>query len=131
MKKFLNQAENFIPEMLEGIYLAHPDKFRCVNEDLHCLATARPVPGKVGIVTGGGSGHLPLFLGYVGQGMLDGCAIGDVFQSPSPEQILAVTQAVDSGAACCTCTVTITAIFSILIWRRKWPTWRVISEPRR
>lgn len=98
MKKFLNQAENFIPEMLEGIYLAHPDKFRCVNEDLHCLATARPVPGKVGIVTGGGSGHLPLFLGYVGQGMLDGCAIGDVFQSPSPEQILAVTQAVDSGA---------------------------------
>lgn len=98
MKKFLNQAEDFIPEMLEGIYLAHPDKFRFVKGDLHCLATARPVPGKVGIVTGGGSGHLPLFLGYVGKGMLDGCAIGDVFQSPSPEQILAVTQAVDSGA---------------------------------
>lgn len=98
MKKFLNQVEDFIPEMLEGIYLAHPDKFRFVKGDLHCLATARPVPGKVGIVTGGGSGHLPLFLGYVGQGMLDGCAIGDVFQSPSPEQILAVTQAVDSGA---------------------------------
>lgn len=98
MKKFINQAEDFIPEMLDGIYLAHPDRFRFVNDDLHCLATARPVPGKVGIVTGGGSGHLPLFLGYVGEGMLDGCAIGDVFQSPSPEQILAVTQAVDSGA---------------------------------
>ncbi|RPH25227.1 dihydroxyacetone kinase subunit DhaK [Buttiauxella warmboldiae] len=98
MKKFINQAEDFIPEMLEGIYLAYPDRFRFVNDDVHCLATARPVSGKVGIVTGGGSGHLPLFLGYVGDGMLDGCAIGDVFQSPSPEQILAVTQAVDSGA---------------------------------
>jgi len=98
MKKFINQAEDFIPQMLEGIYLAHPDRFRCVNDDLHCLASAHPVSGKVGIVTGGGSGHLPLFLGYVGEGMLDGCAIGDVFQSPSPEQILAVTQAVDGGA---------------------------------
>lgn len=98
MKKFINQAEDFIPEMLEGIYLAHPDRFGFVNDDRHCLVTARPVPGKVGIITGGGSGHLPLFLGYVGRGMLDGCAIGDVFQSPSPEQILAVTQAVDSGA---------------------------------
>ena len=54
MKKFINQAEDFIPEMLDGIYLAHPDRFRFVNDDLHCLATARPVPGKVGIVTGGG-----------------------------------------------------------------------------
>lgn len=98
MKKFINQAEDFIPEMLEGIYQAHPDCFRFVNDDLHCLVTARPVPGKVGIVTGGGSGHLPLFLGYVGKGMLDGCAIGDVFQSPSPEQILAVTREVDGGA---------------------------------
>ncbi|XHA16642.1 dihydroxyacetone kinase subunit DhaK [Citrobacter farmeri] len=98
MKKFINQAEDFIPEMLEGIYLAHPDRFGFVNDDRHCLVTAHPVPGKVGIITGGGSGHLPLFLGYVGRGMLDGCAIGDVFQSPSPEQILAVTQAVDSGA---------------------------------
>jgi dihydroxyacetone kinase-like protein len=49
-------------------------------------------------MTGGGSGHLPLFLGYVGTGMLDGCAVGDVFQSPSPEQILAITKEIDSGA---------------------------------
>ncbi|HPG20548.1 MAG TPA: dihydroxyacetone kinase subunit DhaK, partial [Flexilinea sp.] len=55
-------------------------------------------PGKVGIATGGGSGHLPLFLGYVGEGMLDGCSIGDVFQSPSAEQMLAVTKEIDSGA---------------------------------
>jgi dihydroxyacetone kinase-like protein len=54
--------------------------------------------GKVGLATGGGSGHLPLFLGYVGEGMLDGCAVGGVFQSPSAEQMLAVTKAIDSGA---------------------------------
>lgn len=98
MKKFINQADDFIPEMLAGIYLAHPDALRCVNDDPHCLARVGATPGKVAIVTGGGSGHLPLFLGYVGEGMLDGCAVGDVFQSPSPEQILAVTQAVDTGA---------------------------------
>lgn len=98
MKKFINQADDFIPEMLAGIYLAHPDALRCVNDDPHCLMRVGAAPGKVAIVTGGGSGHLPLFLGYVGEGMLDGCAVGDVFQSPAPEQILAVTQAVDSGA---------------------------------
>ncbi len=54
--------------------------------------------GKVGIATGGGSGHLPLFLGYVGEGLLDGCAVGGVFQSPSAEQMLEVTKAIDSGA---------------------------------
>ena len=60
--------------------------------------TANKKEGKVGIATGGGSGHLPLFLGYVGKGMLDGCCVGDVFQSPSSEQMLAVTKAIDSGA---------------------------------
>jgi dihydroxyacetone kinase-like protein len=69
-----------------------------VGDDLHCLVTTKKVPGKVGIATGGGSGHLPLFLGYVGEGMLDGCSIGDVFQSPSAEQMLAVTKEIDSGA---------------------------------
>ena len=86
MKKIINTPENFIPEMLEGIYAAHPGEVTCAGEDLHCLVNARKHPGKVGIATGGGSGHLPLFLGYVGEGMLDGCSIGDVFQSPSPEQ---------------------------------------------
>ena len=50
------------------------------------------------IATGGGSGHLPLFLGYIGEGMLDGCTIGDVFQSPSPEQMYNVTKEIDSGS---------------------------------
>ena len=84
--------------MLEGIYAAHPDMVTYAGGDLHCLVTKYKKPGKVGIATGGGSGHLPLFLGYCGQGMLDGCSIGDVFQSPSAEQMLAVTKEIDSGA---------------------------------
>lgn len=98
MKKIINAPESFIPEMLEGIYAAHPDELECVGGDLHCLINKRKHPGKVGIATGGGSGHLPLFLGYVGEGMLDGCSIGDVFQSPSAEQMLSVTKAIDQGA---------------------------------
>ncbi|NLI22749.1 MAG: dihydroxyacetone kinase subunit DhaK [Clostridiales bacterium] len=97
MKKIINTAERFIPEMLEGIYAAHPDELAYVEGDLHCLVNARRHEGKVGLATGGGSGHLPLFLGYVGEGMLDGCAIGDVFQSPSAEQMLAVTRHIDQG----------------------------------
>lgn len=98
MKKIINKPENFVPEMLEGIYIAHSDQIRCTADDLHCLVTAKKVEGKVGIATGGGSGHLPLFLGYVGEGMLDGCSVGDVFQSPSAEQMLEVTKEIDSGA---------------------------------
>lgn len=88
MKKIINSPDRFVPDMLEGIYGAHPRELTVTGGDLHCLVNARKHTGKVGIATRGGSGHLPLFLGYVGEGMLDGCAIGDVFQSPSPEQIL-------------------------------------------
>jgi len=99
MKKFLNTAERFVPDMLEGILAAHPSQLTHVGGDLHCIVKAGPNrPNKVGLATGGGSGHLPLFLGYVGEGMLDGCAVGDVFQSPSSEQMLEVTKAIDSGA---------------------------------
>lgn len=98
MKKIINAPENYVDEMLEGIYVAHPELVTYVADDLRCLVTANKKEGKVGIATGGGSGHLPLFLGYVGRGMLDGCCVGDVFQSPSSEQMLAVTKAIDSGA---------------------------------
>lgn len=98
MKKILNQPENYVNEMLEGLYIAHSDLITYTNDDVRCLITANKKEGKVGIATGGGSGHLPLFLGYVGKGMLDGCSVGDVFQSPSAEQMLAVTKAIDSGA---------------------------------
>ena len=98
MKKIINKPEDYVNEMLEGIYIAHSDLVTYAANDVRCLITANKVPGKVGIATGGGSGHLPLFAGYVGKGMLDGCPIGDVFQSPSAEQMLEVTKAIDSGA---------------------------------
>jgi phosphoenolpyruvate---glycerone phosphotransferase subunit DhaK len=98
MKKFLNRPDRFVDEMLEGILAAHPDRLRSAAGDLRCIVTAHPRPGKVGIATGGGSGHLPLFLGYVGDGLLDGCAVGGVFQSPSAEQMLEVTKAIHQGA---------------------------------
>ena len=98
MKKIINKPENYVKEMLEGLYTAHPDLITYTDNDLHCLVSANKKEGKVGIATGGGSGHLPLFLGYVGKGMLDGCSVGDVFQSPGAEQMLAVTREIDQGA---------------------------------
>ena len=99
MQKILNNPAEFVQEMLEGILVAHPDKLRAVGGDSHALVRAdAPISGKVGIATGGGSGHLPLFLGYVGKGLLDGVAVGDVFQSPTAEQMLAVTREINSGA---------------------------------
>ena len=99
MKKFLNKPEDFVDEMVEGIVAAHPDQLTFVEENLRSIVKAgEKKAGKVGIATGGGSGHLPLFLGYVGEGMLDGCAVGGVFQSPSSEQMLNVTKAIDAGA---------------------------------
>lgn len=99
MQKLINDPDNFVAEMLEGILAAHPDQLKVAAEDAHALVrTLSPRAGKVGIVTGGGSGHLPLFLGYVGAGMLDGVAVGDVFASPSSDQILQATRGVDGGA---------------------------------
>ncbi len=99
MKKFLNHAEDFVDEMLDGIYAAHPKQVGYVADDRRCLVATTPrVKGKVGLATGGGSGHLPLFLGYVGTGLLDGAAVGGVFQSPSADQMFEVTKAIDQGA---------------------------------
>lgn len=99
MKKFINDPTRVVDDMLEGLIAAHPQLIRSVRTDNRALVRAKPGrDGKVGIVTGGGSGHLPLFLGYVGQGLLDGAVVGDIFQSPSPEQILDVTREVDTGA---------------------------------
>ena len=98
MKKIINKPEAMVNEMLEGIYIAHKDMVESVNDDLHCYVSKVKTANKVGIATGGGSGHLPLFLGYVGDGMLDGCSVGDVFQSPSAEQMFAVTKEIDQGS---------------------------------
>ncbi|MBZ0278118.1 MAG: dihydroxyacetone kinase subunit DhaK [Anaerolineae bacterium] len=99
MKKILNNPEHYVPEMLNGLLAAHPRHLKAVAGDVHCIVRAdSPKAGKVGIVTGGGSGHLPVFLGYVGTGLLDGCAVGDVFASPTIDQMYEVTKAVHGGA---------------------------------
>ncbi|MCY6369146.1 dihydroxyacetone kinase subunit DhaK [Clostridium ganghwense] len=98
MKKFINKPENYVDEMIKGILYAHPNKLKCVNNDLKCLTRAYEVrEGKVGIATGGGSGHLPLFLGYVGEGLIDGASVGNVFASPSAAQMYEVTKEIDEG----------------------------------
>lgn len=98
MKKILNNPKDFVPEMLDGLLKAHPDQLAHAAGDVHCIVRAdAPVQGKVALATGGGSGHLPVFLGYVGKGMLDGCAVGDVFQSPSADQMLEVTRRIHGG----------------------------------
>ena len=99
MKKIINEPGNFVDEMIEGILLAHPGALKTVGDDLRVLARAdAPQSGRVGIVTGGGSGHLPLFKGYVGTGLCSAVAIGNVFSSPSSQQIFEATKAVDGGA---------------------------------
>ena len=99
MKKLLNDPESYVDEMLEGLVAAHPGHYRLVGEDRRAVARAVPgAEGKVGIVSGGGSGHLPVFTGYVGTGLLDACAIGDVFASPTAEQMADAIRAADRGA---------------------------------
>ena len=97
MQKILNDPERFVDEMLDGIVAAHPAQLRRVSPRAIVRADA-PVAGRVGIATGGGSGHLPVFMGYVGQGLIDGAAIGNVFASPSSDDMLDVTRAISSGA---------------------------------
>jgi dihydroxyacetone kinase-like protein len=98
MKKIIDSPKNFVNDMLRGIYLAHPDELTYVDDDMHAMVKKHIIPNKVGIATGGGSGHLPLFLGYIGEGMIDGCSVGEVFQSSSAQQMLSVTKAIESGA---------------------------------
>jgi phosphoenolpyruvate---glycerone phosphotransferase subunit DhaK len=99
MRKIINEPEKFVDEMIQGILLAHPGALKKVGDGLRVLARAdAPLSGKVGIVTGGGSGHLPLFKGYVGPGLCSAVAIGNVFSSPSSQQIFEATKAVDGGA---------------------------------
>lgn len=98
MKKIMNRPDRFANETLEGILRAHPRDLKAVGDDLREIVRANaPQQGKVAIATGGGSGHLPVFLGYVGEGLADGVAVGDVFNSPSAQQMYNVTRAIDGG----------------------------------
>ncbi|OXC72104.1 dihydroxyacetone kinase subunit DhaK [Caballeronia sordidicola] len=99
MKKIINQPENFVDEVIDALLLAHPGWIKAATEDRRALVRAdAPKLGRVGIVTGGGSGHMPGFLGYVGEGLCGGVAVGNVFSSPSSEQIFEATKAVNGGA---------------------------------
>jgi phosphoenolpyruvate---glycerone phosphotransferase subunit DhaK len=98
MKKFVNRPEDVVPESLAGLGAAHRDLVRIDFENQVVLRSDAPVRGKVGLVSGGGSGHEPLHGGFVGRGMLDAACPGPVFTSPVPDQMLAATKAVDGGA---------------------------------
>ncbi|MHB0878370.1 MAG: dihydroxyacetone kinase subunit DhaK [Anaerolineae bacterium] len=99
MKKIINDPFQFVDEVVDGILTAYPWHLkRAEGSDRALVRADAPVKGKVGIATGGGSGHIPVFLGYVGPGLCDGVCIGNVFSSPSPDAMLAVTKAIDSGA---------------------------------
>jgi dihydroxyacetone kinase-like protein len=97
MKKLLNKPDDYVDEMLEGMVAAHPEIYARPSPRV-IARTGGAVPGKVGIVTGGGSGHLPVFTGYVGKGLLDACAIGNVFASPSAEQMADAMRLASGGA---------------------------------
>lgn len=96
MKKMINQPENIVDEMLNGMVAAHPDYVKRV-EGFDVLVRANGSEGKVALVSGGGSGHEPSHGGFVGKGMLDGAIAGEVFTSPTPDQVLEAIKTVDSG----------------------------------
>lgn len=98
MKKLMNSADEFVADTLRGMGAAHPELVRVDVENGLVLRAAEPRPGKVGLVSGGGSGHEPLHGGYVGVGMLDAAVCGAVFTSPTPEPILTATKHVNAGA---------------------------------
>ncbi|AMJ61552.1 dihydroxyacetone kinase subunit DhaK [Bosea sp. PAMC 26642] len=97
MKKLMNAPDAFVDEMLEGLTAAHPSLVREGPGGRVIRGSHAPRRGKVAIVSGGGSGHLPLFTGYVGTGLIDACAIGDVFAGPSVDSCSAAIRAVDGG----------------------------------
>jgi phosphoenolpyruvate---glycerone phosphotransferase subunit DhaK len=97
MKKLINQPDNVVDEALAGMARAHADLIRVESPNIVVRKDA-PRQGKVGVISGGGSGHEPMHGGFVGRGMLDAACPGAVFTSPVPDQMLAATQAVDGGA---------------------------------
>ncbi|MBT2511967.1 dihydroxyacetone kinase subunit DhaK [Arthrobacter sp. ISL-30] len=98
MKKLINDPQSVVDESVEGFGLAHADLVTVHADPKYVLRTDAPVAGKVALVSGGGSGHEPLHAGFVGLGMLDAAVPGAVFTSPTPDQIIPATTAVDSGA---------------------------------
>ncbi|AUT71178.1 MULTISPECIES: dihydroxyacetone kinase subunit DhaK [Paraburkholderia] len=97
MKKFINHVDDFLVESLAGFGAAHSDLV-VLNQEPVFVRRKTLKPGKVALISGGGSGHEPLHIGFVGYGMLDAACPGQVFTSPTPDQMMAAAQAVDTGA---------------------------------
>lgn len=98
-KKIINAGDAAVDEMIEGILAAHPGVVEAAGGNLRAIVSSNgPRPGKVGLVIGGGSGHEPTFVGFVGKGLADAAAIGNVFASPPPDPIMECTRAADGGA---------------------------------
>ena len=98
MKKLINNPEHVVREELEGLVVAHPDLVKVHFDPNYIVRADAPVRDKVAIVSGGGSGHEPMHGGYVGLGMLDAACPGEVFTSPTPDQMYEATKAVSGGA---------------------------------
>ncbi|MBD9375480.1 dihydroxyacetone kinase subunit DhaK [Rhizobium sp. ARZ01] len=98
MKKFMNNPSNYVDESLSGLVAAHPDLVRAGQTGRTIVRRNGARRGKVGIATGGGSGHLPLFCGYIGHGLLDSCAVGNVFEGPTLQSCVDAIDMADGGA---------------------------------
>jgi len=98
MKKIINDPKRVVDESVAGFALAHADLVRVEVDPIRVVRADAPIAGKVGLVSGGGSGHEPLHAGFVGFGMLDAAVPGAVFTSPTPDPILEATKAVDGGS---------------------------------
>jgi dihydroxyacetone kinase-like protein len=98
MKKLINSPQEVVREALEGMEAAHGDRLRINYDPAYVVRKDAPVKGKVGLVSGGGSGHEPMHGGYVGKGMLDAACPGAVFTSPTPDQMYEASKAVNGGA---------------------------------
>src|ERR671935_1840841 len=98
MKKLINAPNAVVQDALHGIEAAHGDRVRVSYDPPFVVRIDAPVQGKVGLVSGGGSGHEPMHGGFVGMGMLDAACPGEVFTSPTPDQMLDATKAVNGGA---------------------------------
>ena len=97
-KKIINDPYKVVDEMVDGIVLAHHNILRFANNNKRAVVRKdAPIKDKVGILIGGGSGHEPAFVGYVGKGLADGAAIGNVFASPSPDPVVDATKAISGG----------------------------------
>ena len=97
MKKIINKPSDFVEESIDGLVKSHPDVYAFAPDNKRVITRSTKASNKVGIVTGGGSGHLPVFTGYVGKGFLDACAIGSVFASPSVDQIASAIRNGNNG----------------------------------